>query len=176
MSDLANLDLKLERDRFVRTLVGQLAETLEDVVGLDEAEGYISTVGTVIGRELDATYRSALSVDQLSREQVPQVLVDLKQRIEGDFFVLEESTDRIVLAARSCPFGEFALGRPALCMMTSSVFGHIAAQNLGYAHVEVSESIARGNQRCRVTVLLTPPKDEPRTGREYFSSAESSQP
>jgi hypothetical protein len=31
-----------------------------------------------------------------------------------------------------------------MCMMTSNVFGHIAVQNLGYAHVALEQTIARG--------------------------------
>lgn len=176
MSDLANLDLNLERDGFLRMLLGELAETLQNLVGLDDAEGYISIVGTAVGHELDKTYRSALSVDQLSSEQVAQVLVDLKQRIKGDFYVIEESEDRIILASRSCPFGEFVSGRPALCMMTSNVFGHIASQNLGYARVEINESIARGNPGCRVTVFLTPTENQSSEGREYFRRVQVLQP
>jgi predicted ArsR family transcriptional regulator len=172
MSDLAKLGLNIERDGFLRMLLGQLAETLQNVVGLDEAEGYVSVVGTAIGHELDKTYRSALSVDQLSRKQVAEVLVDLKQRIKGDFYVVEESEDRIILASRSCPFGEFVPGRPALCMMTSNVFGHIASQSLGYARVEINESIARGNPGCRVTMFLTPGENQSSKGREYFRRAQ----
>ena len=33
-----------------------------------------------------------------------------------------------------------------MCMMTSNVFGHIAAENVGYAKVELQETIARGDK------------------------------
>jgi hypothetical protein len=36
---LATLDVPLERDLFLRTLLRELAGTLQDVVGLDEASG-----------------------------------------------------------------------------------------------------------------------------------------
>lgn len=56
--------------------------------------------------------------------------------------------------------------RPSLCMITSNVFGHLAAHNLGYAAVSLDETIARGHDGCRVTILLRPPGDA--TGvREY---------
>jgi predicted ArsR family transcriptional regulator len=164
---LEHLDVGLERDVFLRSLLRELSGSLQDVVGLQEASGYISIVGAAVGKDLDARYKRALEIDHLSRDQVAQVLVDLKQRIKGDFYVVEEREDRIVLASRSCPFGEFVKDRPALCMMTSNVFGHIAAENLGYARVQIDRAIARGDTGCHVTVFLTPTAD---TGeaREYF--------
>lgn len=38
------LDLPLERDLFLRTLIRELAGALQDVVGLEEASGFISLV------------------------------------------------------------------------------------------------------------------------------------
>ncbi|TFL17247.1 methanogen output domain 1-containing protein [Jannaschia formosa] len=162
----------LERDVFLRALLRELAGTLESVVGLAEASGYISVVGGAIGESIDASYRKALAVDRLSRSQVRDVLVDLKRRIEGDFYVIEEREDRIILGNRNCPFGEFVAGRPSLCMMTSNVFGSIAAQNLGYARVEIEESIAQGHPGCRVVVHLRPSEEAEPNSREYFRTAE----
>jgi predicted ArsR family transcriptional regulator len=167
-ANLRDLDVPLERDGFVRLLIRELAGTLEDVVGLQDASGYISVVGTAIGERLDASYRNALAVEQLSKQQVAEVLVDLKRRIQGDFFVLEETEDRIVLGNRACPFGELVRDRPSLCMMTSNVFGHIAAQNLGYASVDLEQTIAEGSPGCRVVVYLRPGAAAPASAREYF--------
>jgi hypothetical protein len=171
MTSVKELDIGLERDVFLRTLLRELSGTLQDVIGIEEAAGYISVVGGAVGKKLDQAYRAALKVDRLTREQVGEVLVDLKQRIQGDFSIVEEREDRIVLASRSCPFGEFVEGRPALCMMTSNVFGSIAAENLGYARVHIDAAIARGDPGCRVTVFLTPSEDVG-DAREYFRRAE----
>ena len=167
-SPVAKAEVGLERDVFLRSLLRELAGTLERVVGVAEASGYISVVGGAIGENIDAEYRRALRVDRLDRAQVRDVLVDLKRRINGDFFVVEEREDRIVLGNRACPFGEFVKDRPSLCMMTSNVFGSIAAQNLGYARVEVQEAIARGDAGCRVVVHLRPTDAPEGESREYF--------
>jgi hypothetical protein len=54
-------------------------------------------------------------------------------------------------------------------MMTSNVFGAIAAENLGYAKIELEETIAQGASGCRVTVYLKSTEDAKRAdGREYF--------
>jgi predicted ArsR family transcriptional regulator len=161
------LPLALERDLFLRSLIRELAGTLQDVVGVREASGYISVVGARIGEQINHDYKNALAVDRLTREQVAAVLVDLKRRIQGDFRVIEEDADTIVLGNRSCPFGDKVLGRPSMCMMTSNVFGHIAADNLGYARVELQETIAQGHPGCRVVIHLKP-TEEPSDGREYF--------
>lgn len=162
------VEIKLERDSFLRLMLRELAGALQDVVGVAEASGYISIVGSSIGDRINADYRGALSVDRLTRKQVLEVLVDLKRRIQGDFYVLEEHENRIVLGNRVCPFGNMVEGRPSLCMMTSNVFGAIAAENLGYAAVEIEEAIALGHTRCRIVVHLAPINPPAAKAREYF--------
>ena len=166
---IERLPIPLERDLFVRTLIGELAGTLQDVIGLDEASGFVSVVGQRIGEQINESYKTALSVSHLSREQVAAVLVDLKRRIQGDFYIIEEDDEKIVLGNRACPFADRGKGRPALCMMTSNVFGVIAAENLGYGKVVLQETIAEGAPSCRVVVYLQPtPEADAADGREYF--------
>jgi predicted ArsR family transcriptional regulator len=166
---VAELAIPLERDVFTRTLIRELAGTLQDVVGLEEASGFVSVVGQRMGRQINADYKAALGVSQLTSEQVADVLVDLKRRIQGDFYVIEHDNEKIVLGNRVCPFAEKVLDRPAMCMMTSNVFGSIAADNLGYAKVELQETIAQGHLGCRVVIHLQPtPAAEAAHGREYF--------
>jgi len=63
------------------------------------------------------------------------------------------------------------LSRPSMCMMTSNVFGVIAAENLGYARVDLEKTIAQGHGECRVVVHLGQSSEPTRgelTRREYF--------
>ena len=168
---LEQLPVPLDRDVFLRSLIRELSGTLQDVVGLEEASGFVSVVGQRIGDRINQEYTAALQVPQLSREQVADVLVDLKRRIEGDFYVIEQDEEKIVLGNRACPFAEKVLGRPAMCMMTSNVFGVIAAENLGYAKVALEETIAEGHGGCRVVVYLKPGANaDAAQGREYIKS------
>jgi endonuclease/exonuclease/phosphatase family metal-dependent hydrolase len=96
-------EVQLDRDVFLRRLLRELAGTLQDIVGLQEASGYISVVGAAMGEHIDAEYRRALAVERLSRAQVAEVLVDLKRRIHGDFFVIEETEDRWCSATAPVP-------------------------------------------------------------------------
>jgi predicted ArsR family transcriptional regulator len=163
----------LDRDVFLRDLLRVLSGSLQDIIGLEEASGFISLVGREIGQKLGDRYRQALSLERLTRPQIAEVLVDLKRRIEGDFYVIEESDEKIVFGNRACPFGDPVADRPALCMMTSNVFGTIAAENVGYAKVSLEETIAEGAPGCRIVVYLEPtPASERADGREYFRHQE----
>ena len=174
---IRHLPIALERDEFLRTLLHHLSGTLQEVVGMNESVGFISIVGQKVGDQINTAYREALAVSSLSRGQVAEVLVDLKRRIQGDFFVIEQTDEKLVLGNRACPFGEYVKGRPSLCMMTSNVFGVISAENLGYARVVLEETIAEGNDGCRVVVYFSEPDessddDESSLGREYFRGKE----
>jgi len=168
---ISELDLPLDRDIFLRNLLRELSGTLETVVGMDEATGFISLVGQHIGDWINAEYRKAMKQEQLNLEQITEVLVDLKTRIQGNFTIESADKDKIVLTNTCCPFGDKVKGRPSLCMMTSNVFGTITAENLGYAKVNLEQTIARGDKGCRVIVYLngtdTQNQDD---GREYFQS------
>ena len=161
--------VSLTKDNFMRSLIRDLSETLEEVVGLKEAAGFVSVVGQKMGAAINADYKAALGIPERSKEQVADVLVDLKRRIDGDFYVIEEDEEKIVLGNRRCPFGDKVLGRPSMCMMTSNVFGSITAQNLGYSKVELKDTIAQGKAECRVVVYLKQSAEsEAARGREYY--------
>ena len=166
---ITEASVPLERDGFLRSLLRELSGTLQEVVGIDEASGFISLVGQRIGDQINRSYGRALAVENLSRRQVVEVLVDLKRRIQGEFYVIEEDDEKIVLGNRACPFGDKVLDRPSLCMMTSNVFGTIAAENLGYGKVAIEQAIAEGHPECRIVVYLKrTAESEAADGREYF--------
>lgn len=168
---IAKLPLSIDRDIFLRNLLRELSGTLEEVIGLEEAAGFISIVGQHIGEWLGNEYRRALGVDSLDLQQVTEVLVDLKKRIKGGFYIISIDRDKIVLGNTRCPFGDNVLQRPSLCMMTSNVFGTVSAENLGYARVCLNKTIANGERECEVTIYLDQGgPDEQDEGREYFKS------
>jgi len=167
--ELSDLQIPLNREDFALDLIQHLAGTLEKVVGVEDASGFISVVGQQIGEAILRSYSEKLGTTALSPSQIGDLLVDLKRRIRGDFYVIEAREDCVVLGNRRCPFGERALGHPSVCMMTSNVFGLISAETLGYARVELQKAIARGDAECRVCVYLKPTDEEdPSVGREYF--------
>ena len=165
------LNISLNRDLFLRTLIRELAGTLEEVVGYEEAAGYISLVGQHMGNWINALYTKELGVTALNREQVGEVLVDLKQRIHGNFSIGTQDSEKIVLQSTTCPFEDKVLDRPSMCMMTSNVFGVITAANLGYAKVVLEETIAARCGRCRIVVhTQQSPEADAAPGREYYGN------
>ena len=166
------LDIPLERDFFMRNLIRELSSLLEDMVGREEASGFISIVGQRIGSQLNKEYQQALNVEGIPRERISAVLIDLKRRIKGDFYLIEETEKKLVLGNRACPFAEKVRDRPSLCMMTSNVFGVIAAENVGYSKVILEQTIARGNPECRIVVYFDATDEAGKTtkGREYFQT------
>jgi len=168
---MAELHVPLDRDLFLRVLIRELSGILEDIVGYEEAAGYISLVGQRIGEWINDSYKQALQTPSLTRSQVADVLVDLKSRIQGDFTVVYQDDGKIVLENKRCPFEDKVADRPSMCMMTSNVFGVIAAENLGYAKVVLEETIARGDAACVVvTYLREGPECTAAKGREYYRS------
>ena len=165
----SQLDVSLERDGFCRTIINELSGLLQEMIGLEEAEGFISVVGQNIGNNINNEYKNKLGTDSLNRDQIADVLLDLKARINGEFHIEQQDEDKIVFGNTQCPFEEKVIGRPSLCMMTSNVFGTITAENNGYAKVILDETIAQGCDRCKVTVYLdNTDESQSKDGREYF--------
>ncbi|MEQ9609070.1 MAG: methanogen output domain 1-containing protein [Kiloniellaceae bacterium] len=162
-------DIPFDDVNFTRRLLLELTDVLQGIVGYQEARGFIAIVGARMGDAFNGAYRKAAGRPVLTHEDVAHALVDLKRRIGGDFYIMERNDEEIVFGNRRCPFGAAVEGRPALCMMTSNVFGRIAAENLGYAKVAVEEAFATGDNRCVVRVMLqASQRREGITGREYF--------
>lgn len=172
IQNINEFSVPLDRDIFLTNLIRELAGTLEEVLGINEVSCFMNIVGQTLGDQIDRDYKQALAVSNLTREQVAHVLVDLNRRIHGDFCVIEEDENTIVLGNRACPFGDQVVCRPSLCMVTSSIFGVIVAENLGYAKVELQEKIAKGQPGCRVVVHLSPTSEaEAAEGTEYLKAA-----
>lgn len=163
---------RMDKDTFLRSVLRELVGLLEQTVGEREAEAYVNYVGISLGRVLNADYRTSFSVDSLDVPQVASTLVDLKSRLDGGFSIESIDDQKMVLVNTACPFGDKVIGRPSLCRMTANVFGHIAAENLGYARVRIDNAIARGDPGCRVLVFLSK-TDAPAVAAEteFFQSS-----
>ena len=145
-----------ERESFLRALVVELAQSVEDLQGPTVAEAAIAQVGIDIGFRMEQEYRSAKGVEgRMSTEQLADCLVRLKHAIDGGFYIVDASEGRIVLGNTRCPFGDVVKSAPALCRTTSSVFGGIAAnQHPEGSTVYLEERIAVGDPGCKVVVYF----------------------
>lgn len=161
------------RESFLRALVVQLASGLDERHGPRAAQEAVAQVGAEVGGQMEQEYRRAVGVlaDRLTPEQMAECYVRLKRAIGGDFFVIEASAERIVLGNSRCPFGDAVRRSPALCRMTSSVFGGIGARNAGAATVQLQERLALGDPGCRVVVHLGGTAGH--TGHHYAAGTDS---
>lgn len=158
------------KESFLRALVVQLAQAVERNGGPALAEACVAQVGIDVGSQMEAEYRAAADiVDQLDPSHLAECFVRLKHAIDGEFYVIEITDDRIVLGANTCPFGDVVKKAPALCRMTSAVFGGIAATSHGEASVTLEERIAVGDPGCRVVIDLGP-VEKPVDGSHRYRS------
>ena len=145
------------KESFLRALVVQLAQAVERNGGPSLAEACIAQVAIDVGSQMEAEYRVATDVvGRLDPAQLADCFVRLKHAIDGGFYVIELTPERIILGNTRCPFGDVVRKAPALCRMTSAVFGGIAANSHGESAVTLEERIDVGDPECRVVVHLGP--------------------
>jgi anti-sigma regulatory factor (Ser/Thr protein kinase) len=162
------------KEAFLRALVVQLAQAVALQHGPDAADAAVAQVGIDVGSQMEAEFRAAERVvGRMGPEQLGRCYVRLKHAIDGGFHVVEATEERVVLGNTRCPFGDAVKKAPALCRMTSSVFGGIAASNHpDGASVLLEERIAVGDPGCRVVVLLG--ETDPRSPHAHVYQAPGS--
>ncbi len=161
------------KESFLRALVVQMARAVEFRHGPDAAEAVVAQVGADVGGQMELEYRRAAEVvGAMTPEQIGDCYVRLKHAIDGGFRVVEADEHQIVLVNDRCPFGDVVQLAPALCRMTSSVFGGIAARNSsGPVAVLLEERIAVGDPGCRVVVALDASGDVDRDAAHVYRRA-----
>lgn len=163
------LKLDHNRDAFFVSMISEIADVLQSIIGVENAAGFVTTVADNIGSAITRDYTHALKIERLSKDVLADVLVDLKRRISGDFYVIEETEDRIVLGNRRCPYGKMVQGKPALCMMTSDILGRVASSSTSYAKVHLAKTIANYAPGCEIIIYLKPTEEARQApGIEYF--------
>jgi predicted ArsR family transcriptional regulator/anti-sigma regulatory factor (Ser/Thr protein kinase) len=142
------------KESFLRALAIQLVTEVEQRYGPRAAQEAVAQVGADVGGQMEREYRRAVGMlaERLTPEQIADCCIRLKEAIGGSFFVIEVTAQHIVLGNSRCPFGDAVRRTPALCRMTSAVFGGIGARNAGTATVQLQERLALGDPGCRVVV------------------------
>lgn len=178
MSTSFHTPIDLERDEFMRQLITSLGHLNETILGSDVAGAYIMNVGLSMGAAIEQSYKRFWQIDRpFTLDEYTHVIIDLKQKIHGNFSLVSQDPTRVVVRTTSCPFDTLVHRSPSLCFMTSSVFGGIAARNFGYAKVILQKRIALGDDGCYVIVHLTPsPEAKQAIGREYFAEQTQASP
>lgn len=160
-----------DRESFLLELINELGNSLESSIGKPEAEGFVRLVGLRLGKAIADDYDSTRTDKSCSSEELAEMLVDLKRKIDGGFSIESVSENEIVLVNDRCPFGNSVKGNTSLCQMTSSVFGRVASRYFDTVNVDIEESIARGDGRCRVVVCLDP-DPERKKGVNFYGGSD----
>lgn len=162
----------------MRRLITGLGHLNEAILGSDLAGAYIMNVGLSMGAAIEAEYKQFWGIERpFTLDEYAHVIVDLKQKIQGNFSIVSIAPEAVVVRTTSCPFDAFVRQSPSLCFMTSSVFGGIAARNFGWSKVVLHKRIALGDPGCYVTVhLQRTPEAEAAVGREYSPDADQASP
>ncbi len=153
---------------FLQTFILELMHASEQA-GQKQSQQLIEHIARTAGCFFEELYRSETgNKDQkLNIERYIELILGLKNNIGGNFSLSSSNQDCIRVSNSRCPFGEKVANFPALCGMTSSVFGGIAARNFGYAKVEIAKSIARHDGCCEVYIHLNPQIASNSPGIEY---------
>ena len=167
--EFANLKVDVDQNRFYRECLLELNDILENVIGAEEGGAFVGLVANRMAEFFISAYREVDGRRHYSANQLASLLVDLKQRIGGEFYIQDVSHKKIVLRNRRCPFGTGVVGNRALCNMTSGVFGKIVAESNNYAAISVDEAIASGDNQCQITILLRPEEQMDGLYKEYYS-------
>jgi PAS domain S-box-containing protein len=168
----------LDRDLFMRRLIAALGYLNEGILGSDLTGAYILNVGLSMGAAIEEEYKRFWGIDRcLTLDEYAHVIVDLKQKIQGNFSLVSKDAFKVVVRTTSCPFDTLVRQSPSLCFMTSSVFGGIAARNFGYAKVVLHQRIALGDPGCYVTIhLQRTPEAQMALGKEYVPDLDQASP
>ncbi|MFC7371064.1 methanogen output domain 1-containing protein [Fictibacillus iocasae] len=159
---MINTGDRLNGHTFLAKLVTQYALLHKKTIG-PAADEYIKQIGLRTGEWIESYYEKGSKT--WSVDEYASVIIDLKNNIGGDFYIASVHPDHIVVKANRCPFGEMVMDSPHLCLMTSTVFGGIAARNFGYAKVSLRQRIALGHKGCEVAVYFQP--DDREDGQIY---------
>ncbi len=175
--DPAPADPGLIPDERPGHLIGLLAAAVAASSSLDEAAAHAGA--TLAARE---ALRAGPGGPGPDARRLAHMLVDIEDRLGGEFEVVAATRQRAELRNRRCPFGPATA--PAMCRFTSALAGGLAARAAGEAEVNVVETLASGDHECRVVLEVersanrdfthrytwppTPPPTEPDPGPRGF--------
>jgi DNA-binding NtrC family response regulator len=161
---------RLNQASFLQTFVSQSVEVSErrGCTKCRTDRTYIEELGLNAGNCFEEAYRQETGDRALlDHERYANLIVELKNKIGGNFSRGSSAPGMVTVVNTVCPFGEAVKYAPELCKMTSSVFGGIAARNFGYAKVVLAKRIAIGDSGCEVHICTDSKLAENIEGDEY---------
>ena len=81
--NVGSLDIDFDHQGLFSTLVADMVELLEMIAGVEDACAYVSSIAARLGSNIEKQYKAALGVQNLGRNQLTDILVDLNNRAGG---------------------------------------------------------------------------------------------
>lgn len=129
---------------------------------------HIEQLGLGASGCFEEAYRKANAIEgPLDHETYADLIVEIKNRIGGNFSRATSEPGVVRVTSTRCPFGDGVKNTQSLCQMTSSVFGGIAARNFGFAKIVLHQRIACNDRTCEVSVVTDPAIADRYQGDEY---------
>lgn len=151
---------------FLQTFIG-LSLSMPDNNKLDIA-CKIEQLGLSAACCFETAYRQEFNLTgAVDYDKCAEMLIEIKNRIGGNFSRTSSLPKTIQLINTRCPFGDAVKQSPELCKMTSSVFGGIIARNFGYAKVVLKRRIANGDLNCDIQIFTDTKDGSDYDGDEY---------
>lgn len=98
--EFTSLQVDVDQRRFYQQCLLDLNEILENVIGAEESSAFVGLVASRLADFFITAYREANGRRHYSPVQLANLLVDLKRRIGGDFYIKEITGRKIVLRNR----------------------------------------------------------------------------
>lgn len=164
--------LPLNPIAFLQAFIVQSVKVAGQLGSLEahDRQRYIEHLGLAAASCLETAgrERQSLGADTpLDQDRYARLIVEIKNRIGGNFARDASAPGAVRVVNHVCPFGDAVLQAPELCRMTSSVFGAIGARNFGYAKVHLHKRIAAGDGCCEARIYLDPALAQGQAGDEY---------
>jgi CheY-like chemotaxis protein len=86
--------------------------------------------------------------------QTANISCNVMNKLGGDFSVEAANDKGYILKNNKCPWGEYGKINPALCIITKAIFARIGIRVYKNVSVYVKETIAGGDDFCRIKLCL----------------------
>lgn len=150
--DMKDLQIPISPESFFRSLFLELSCIISDIYGKETTSDIIQTATQTMTPGLIQWYKDALETAQFSNQQVVEIVQDVMNRINGDFYLEEKAIPATVLVNRRCPFGEEVKQNPALCMMTHEIHRSFFEELNQEFSIDLKQSIARNDLNCVIEI------------------------
>lgn len=160
---------------FLQAFIVQSVKVAESNISkkASEPDKYIEQVGLTASQCLEEGVRESLGYSgTITPDQYADIIINIKNRIGGNFSRASSPPGTIRVVNSCCPFGNSVREAPELCRMTASVFGGIAARNFGYGKIELRKRIALNDNHCEVCIYTNPVDAQDKPGDEYHSEGD----